>query len=53
MDIAEVIPFTGVFTAFQDPAFFARVTVDESWGSLSWPDDLDLAAFRMRAMTAS
>ena len=43
VDIADVLPFTGVFAAFRDPAFFAQVRVDPPWGSLAWPNDLDLA----------
>jgi hypothetical protein len=43
VDIAEVVPFTGVFARFADHAFFELVRVDPAWGSLSWPEDLDLA----------
>src|SRR5512137_2643251 len=43
VDIADVLPFTGVFAAFADPAFFAQVRVDPPWGCLAWPNDLDLA----------
>ena len=43
VDIAEVVPFTGVFAAFADRAFFAQVRVDDEWGSLAWPNELDLA----------
>ena len=34
----------GVFTAFSDPAFFARAAVGEGGRSLEWPGDLDFCA---------
>lgn len=43
LDIAEVIPIEGVFTALRDPRVFRQVRVDEDWGTLCWPGDLDLA----------
>ena len=32
----------GVFEPFQDPAFFARVTVDHEAGTIVWPNGVDL-----------
>ncbi|MBI1723997.1 MAG: DUF2442 domain-containing protein [Gemmatimonadetes bacterium] len=32
----------GVFTALQDPAFFARVVVDPEAGTIVWPNGVDL-----------
>jgi hypothetical protein len=32
----------GVFAALQDPAFFARVRVDEDAGTIAWPNGVDL-----------
>ncbi len=32
----------GVFVALQDPAFFARVTVDREAGTIVWPNGADL-----------
>ena len=34
----------GVFAAFVDPAFFARVSVGERGRSLEWPGELDFCA---------
>jgi len=46
----------GVFSALQDPAFFAQVSVDREAGTIVWPNDVDLdpdmlflAAHGMRA----
>ncbi|HEY3352041.1 MAG TPA: DUF2442 domain-containing protein [Polyangia bacterium] len=46
VDIAEVLPFTGVFEAFRDQAFFAQVTVSKDWGALCWPNGVPSAAVR-------
>jgi hypothetical protein len=36
--------WTGVFEPLRDPARFARVTVDERLGTITWPEDgLDMA----------
>ncbi len=43
VDIAEVVPFDGVFAVFRDIGFFAQVYVDHDWGTVCWPGDLDLA----------
>jgi hypothetical protein len=43
VDIARVVSFEGVFAALRDPTFFARVAVDEAWGAIRWPNDVDLA----------
>jgi len=32
----------GVFAALQDPAFFARVSVDREAGTIVWPNGADL-----------
>ena len=34
----------GVFTVFDEPAFFAQVRVGERGRSLEWPDDIDFCA---------
>ena len=34
----------GVFSAFADPEFFARITVGERGRSLDWPDGIDFCA---------
>jgi hypothetical protein len=33
----------GVFEPLRDPAFFARVEVDEEAGTIAWPGGLDMA----------
>jgi hypothetical protein len=35
---------SGVFAALQDPAFFARVSVDREAGTIVWPNGVDLDA---------
>jgi hypothetical protein len=32
----------GLFTALQDPAFFAQVAVDREAGTIVWPNGVDL-----------
>jgi hypothetical protein len=43
LDVAQVVPFSGVFAALADQGFFKKVFVDPDWGTLSWPNNLDLA----------
>lgn len=33
----------GVFKKFSDPDYFKKVHIDEEWGVLCWPGDVDLA----------
>lgn len=35
--------WTGVLEPLNDPAYFARVTVDAEAGTIAWPDGIDLA----------
>jgi hypothetical protein len=35
--------WTGVFEPFRDPAVFAQVYVDRQFGTLFWPNGLDMA----------
>ena len=35
--------WTGVLAPLNDPAYFARVTVDTEAGTIAWPDGIDLA----------
>ena len=37
-------PRTGVFSAWDDPAFFSQVSVGQGGRSLEWPDEIDLCA---------
>lgn len=44
VDIAGLVPFTGVFAPLSDPAYFVRVSVLDGHGTIGWPngaDDLD------------
>jgi hypothetical protein len=41
VDIAKVIPFSGVFAPLSDPSYFARVSVLEEHGTIGWPNGAD------------
>ena len=43
VDVAELMPLEGVFGSLKAPGFFEQVRVDEIWGTVCWPGDLDLA----------
>ncbi|MCK6570203.1 DUF2442 domain-containing protein [Myxococcota bacterium] len=43
VDVSEVVAFRGVVAALKNPVFFEQVAVDETWGTVTWPGDLDLA----------
>jgi hypothetical protein len=36
-------PWRGVFEPLRDPAFFAKVELDEELGTIVWPNGADLA----------
>ena len=42
VDIARIVPFTGVFSPLSDPAYFAQVSVREEHGTIGWPNGADL-----------
>jgi len=42
VDIAAMIPFTGILAPLADPAYFAQVTTDPETGTISWPNGSDL-----------
>jgi hypothetical protein len=42
VDVATLVPFTGVFAPLEDPAYFAQVKVDRELGSICWPSGADL-----------
>ena len=42
IDIRSTTTFEGVFEPLNDPAFFARVRVDEDAGTIVWPNGPDL-----------
>lgn len=42
VDVAKLIPFTGVFAELKDPKAFAAVTVNRELGTVCWPGGADL-----------
>ena len=42
IDVAEIIPFDGVFAPLRSDAEFSRVFVNRELGSISWPCGADL-----------
>ena len=42
IDIAQLIPFDGVFALLVDARYFARVRVNEELGTIGWPNGADL-----------
>lgn len=42
VDVAEMVPFTGVFEPLRDVAEFRRVCVDAESGTIAWPGGADL-----------
>ena len=42
VDVAELVPFDGVFAELREPATFERVRVDTELGTIVWPGGADL-----------
>jgi hypothetical protein len=42
LDLATLISWEGVFAPLRDPAYFAKVRVDQEAGTISWPNGADL-----------
>ena len=42
VNIAELVPFDGVFESLRDDAYFHQVRVDPDVGTVVWPDGADL-----------
>jgi hypothetical protein len=42
VDVAALIPFTGVFEPLKDHDYFRQVRVDRESGSIVWPNGADL-----------
>ena len=42
VDVAEMVPFNGVFAPLRDRAEFRKVRVDEDSGTVTWPGGADL-----------
>lgn len=43
LDVLSVVPFQGVFAQLAAPGEFEKVYVDTVWGTICWPNGLDLA----------
>ncbi len=43
VDIAKLVPFTGVFEPIRDPDVFGQARVDADLGTVVWPNGADLA----------
>lgn len=43
VDIAQIVPFEGVFSKLQDTKFFASVGVDPELGTIVWANGADLS----------
>ena len=42
VDIAELVPFDGVFEPLKDAAYFREVRVEPDVGTIVWPNGADL-----------
>lgn len=42
VDLGSTLSFRGVFEPLRDPAYFARVHVDQELGTVVWPNSADL-----------
>ena len=42
VDIAAMVPFTGMLAPLADPAYFAKLTTNPVSGTITWPNGADL-----------
>ena len=42
VDVAALVPLSGVFAPLEDPSYFAQVTVDGELGTICWPNGADI-----------
>ncbi len=42
VDIAQLVPFDGVFEPLDDPSFFRQVSVNPDVGTIVWPNGADI-----------
>jgi hypothetical protein len=42
IDMAQYLTFDGVFADLRDPRKFAGVRLLKEWGTIGWPNDVDL-----------
>jgi len=50
VDIAAMLTFEGVFEPLRDPAFFAQVQLEPDWGTIGWPNGVDLDPLVLHSM---
>lgn len=44
IDIAEIVPFKGIFEPLNDKNFFSKVVVNPEIGTIRWENGADLSA---------
>jgi hypothetical protein len=42
LDLSKHLDFRGVFAPLRDPAYVAKVRVDEDGGTIAWPNEADI-----------
>jgi hypothetical protein len=42
IDVAQIVPFEGVFAPLRNPKLFRAVAVDPDLGTIRWPNGADL-----------
>jgi hypothetical protein len=42
VDLTRMLEKAGVYAPLRQPEFFAKVSVDPEFGSVGWPNDVDL-----------
>jgi len=42
VDVAALVPLSGVFAPLEDASYFALVTVDKELGTICWPNGADI-----------
>jgi Protein of unknown function (DUF2442) len=42
IDVAQIVPFEGIFAPLRDPKLFRAVAVDPDLGTIRWPNGADL-----------
>lgn len=52
VDIAELVPFDGVFEPLHDPNLFRQVRVEPELGTIVWPNGADLDPFVLHEWAA-
>ena len=42
VDVAALMPLSGVFAPLNEPTYFAQVAVDKNLGTICWPNGADI-----------